>query len=222
MNHPFVKMLRFEWKSNYAEWIFYFLISIALPILLKGINPYIFLPFYIFIGFVFTINSYKESITKQSMQMYHLLPISGNLKFLSKQFITFFAFPITLLFLVLIYTILTKAWDTNAPYVFISDVSHPTLLLGIIWIFGHSVCTFFAIAFKKNKILYAFLAYFGFRLLMSVLALTIFSIFGIDPGANFFKNLAKHDIDFVGVTALLFFSAVFYSISYRLFFRRQL
>jgi len=222
MNHPFVKMLRFEWKSNYAEWIFYFLISIALPILLKGINPYIFLPFYIFIGFVFTINSYKESITKQSMQMYHLLPISGNLKFLSKQFITFIAFPITLLFLVLIYTILTKTWDTNAPYVFISNVSHPTLLLAIIWIFGHSVCTFFAIIFKKNKILYALLAYFGFRLLMSVLALIIFSIFGIDPAANFFKNLAKQDIDFVGVTGLLFLSAVSYSISYRLFFRRQL
>jgi len=222
MNHPFISILRFEWRLNYAEWIFYFLVSFALPLLLKGTNPYTFLPFYIFIGFVFTINSYKESITKQSMQMYHLLPISGNLKFLSKQFITLFAFPITLLFFILIYTIITNKWDTNAPPVLLSNVSHPTLLLIIVWIFGHSVCTFFAIIFEKNKVLYALLAYFGFRLLMSVLALTIFSIFGIDPAANFFKNLAKHDIDFVGVTGLLFVSAVFYSISYRLFFRRQL
>ena len=230
MNHPFVEMLRYELKSNYMLWILNLIIGVGLITTYyflgnnhNSIVPIFTFPVFMFLTWIFTINSYNESIKSQSMQMYHLIPVSRNSKFISKQFVTLIAFPLLLVLLTALFVGIMKVFVTTSTLIQESG-SHNLQgrYFPIIFIFGHSISTFFAIIFKKNKILYAIIVYFGIQFIMSIIIAGIFLLF--------FKNLSfKISNYFIGqdtgtwiVFVSLLLSAVLYGFSYRLFFRRQL
>jgi hypothetical protein len=225
MNHPFIKMLRYEYKSNYMFWIFNLIIGAGLlTTLYFQINTHIPFPMFMFpvFGFLmwlFTLNSYQESTRNQSMQMYHLIPVSRNTKFFSKQFITLFAYPLVLIVTTAIFIGVIGIFIT-VPNIFhefhstpdIPDSVNATRInLSIVWLLGHSVSTFFAIIFNKNKILYAILVYFCFQSIMSIFLLVFFTG-GKNPSIILSQNIAGS----------LLVAAAFYGLSYHLFSRRQL
>jgi hypothetical protein len=93
----------------------------------------------------------------------------------------------------------------------------------ILWIFGHSVCTFFAIVFEKHKIRYALLTYFGFHIVLGlVIWIIAFFISGLknNPLRVFPDIVSSSSI--LTIIGFLIFAVVFYALSYHLFFRRQL
>lgn len=196
----------------------------------NSIYPIFIFPIFLMITCINTINSYQESTKNQSMQMYHLVPISRNTKFISKQFITLFAYPLALTLLTELFIGIIRIF-VNTPDVFqkndlFSPISNQSNLTGfnflLIWIFGQAVSTLFAIIFKKNKILYAFLVFFGFQFFMSMAMAIYVSTLNLRNGdkvPGFFENLDKGD--WIGIV-FLFVSIALYGISYHLFFRRQL
>lgn len=237
MNHPFIKMLRFEWKSNYMMWIFNLIIGVglftALYLNVKKHDsnfPIFIFPIFLLLTWVFTINSYQESTKSQSMQMYHLIPVSRNTKFFSKQLITLFAYPLVLIVLTALFIGIIRIF-VNTPDVFNKydlslNVPNKTNMTGLnyllVWIFGHAVSTLFAVIFKKNKILYAFLFLLGFQFIMSIAMAIYVSTLNLKNGdkfPGFFTNLEKGDWM---VVVFIFVPVILYLISYRLFFRRQL
>ena len=232
MNHPFIKMLKFEWKSNYMMWIFYAILFFFLITFFSYHSrtyPFYdgkYLPLIALFTFVFTIYSYQESVRPQTMQMYHLIPVSRNIKFFSKQFITLIGFPLILCLLILISTSVL-AFVTDQPpglgRVRISIANQLSILSQIILlIVGHSVSTFFAIFFKKNKIRYAILSYIGLRIGLGGILLVIFYLTGIkDTSINLFSLTSYPPCDF-NVIGLIILSVVFYVFSYHRFLRRQL
>ncbi len=181
-------------------------------------------PIFFLLTWIFTINSYQESTKKQSMQMYHLIPVSKNIKFLSKQLITLLAFPLIIMVISAVFIELFRIF-IEVPDFFseTSNSSPKSLKINLLptWIFGQSVATFFAIIFRKNKILYTILVYFGFQFIMSILMVIIFSG-GKNPNDFFSGNLDGQNIGRIVSAVLLILSVVLYTISYRLFFRRQL
>lgn len=232
MNHPFLKMLKFELKSNYMLWIFYIVLFVALFTFLSyhsGIYPFFdekYLPIIALFTFIFTINSYQESVRQQTMQMYHLIPVSRNIKFFSKQFITLIAFPLILYFLAFICTSVLAFVTDLPPSSGRFSISVANQLsassLFIMLILSHSICTFFAIIFKKNKIRYALLSYIGFKVALGIILLTAFWLMGIkNTSINFFSLTSYPSGDWVAIGSLLLL-IVFYGLSYHLFFRRQL
>ena len=178
-------------------------------------------PLMILFSSLITLHSYSESTTRQSMEMYHLLPVNGNTKFLSKQLITLVFFPIILLGLYLFFAIVVY------PLVF-GESQHSLLSpniepekIGLFFIWAHSFATFFAILFKKRKILYAIAAFFVFQIIvMSFMAsLTFFS------KTNEMRTPGFAFSDFTSTFStiiLIVIPLILYFISYRLFFRRQL
>ena len=230
MNHPFVEMLRYELKSNYMLWILNLIIGVGLITTYyflgnnhNSIVPIFTFPVFMFLTWIFTINSYNESIKSQSMQMYHLIPVSRNSKFISKQFITLLAYPLLLVLLTALFVGIMKVFATTSELFQESGSNNlQTRYFPIIFIFGHSISTFFAIIFKKNKILYAALVYFGLQSIMSIILLIILSVFYKNHSFNLFNNFTGQDFGTWIVFVSLLLSAVLYGFSYRLFFRRQL
>ena len=227
-------MLKFELKSNYMMWLFYIVSFVALFSFLSyhsGIIPFFdekCLPIITLITFVFTINSYQESVRQQTMQMYHLIPVSKNIKFFSKQFITLIAFPLILYFFALICTsVLTFTTDlppsTGSFRISVAgQLSTSSLSLFIMFILSHSICTFFAIIFKKNKVLYAILVYFGFKFSLGIILLAAFWLMGIkNTSVGLFSITPYPSGDWVPIGSGLLL-IVFYGLSYHLFLRRQL
>lgn len=231
MNHPFIKMLRFEWKSNYMMWIFNLLISLSLILMFvltisnssdpKGIKD-IYLILFALVTWLFTLNSYQESTKSQTMQMYHLIPISRNVKFLSKQFITFFAFPVTLISATFIFvSVVTFLKETDQPFEIWPSLQKAINWL-IIWIIGHSISTFFAIIFKKNKVLYSMLTYFVLKFgIATLMFIFMFALKSFDFQTPF-RYSQNNYLEIIGVIGILTLTTIFYGLSYHLFFRRQL
>lgn len=210
-------------------WLFNLIIGAALlTTLYFQVDSRIPFPMFIFpiFGFLiclFTLNSYQESTKSQSMQMYHLIPVSRNTKFFSKQFITLIAYPLALIVTTTIFIGVIRIFVT-VPDMFRAIHSTPDIPdsvnitgknLLVIWLLGHSVSTFFAILFKKNKILYSFLVYFCFQFIMSIF-LIVFFTGGKSPGIVFSQNRSWIE------AGTLPAAAIFYGLSYHLFFRRQL
>lgn len=242
MNHLFIKMLRFEWKSNYMMWLFNLIIGVGLitTIYFKGnthnsslqlfIYPVVIYPLFLMLTWVFTINSYQESTKNQSMQMYHLIPIGRNTKFFSKQFITLIAYPLTLVIMTSIFIGIIRIF-VNAPNVLsnssmISHESYISKMTGqyffAFWILGHSVSTFFAIIFKKNKVLYSLLIYFVLKFVLAILMMFFMFVFKSLDFQNTFLHSQNNHLEIIGVIGMIALTALFYGLSYRLFFRRQL
>lgn len=218
-------------------WLYNLIIGTGLLITLyfsnnnqNSILPVFLFPVFLFLTWIFTINSYQESVKSQSMQMYHLIPISGNTKFISKQLITLIAYPLILTLITAliigIVRILIDAPDAA------NLIDHPSkasvknsmtgLNLILFWIFGHALSTFFAIIFRKNKILYALLVYFGFQFSLSIIMIIYVKTLNLKNGDKVPGFLDKLNLgDWIGAVFIIG-SAVLYSISYNKFFRRQL
>ena len=226
MNNSFYKILKLEFKLNYINWTI--LLGIFFSILVwqslnkdSSVIGGSIVPLIILFSSLITLHSYSESTTRQSMEMYHLLPVDGNTKFFSKQLITLVFFPIILLLFYLLFA--------NAVYSLISDGFQRSFLfpnikhdkIGLYFIWAHSFATFFAIIFKKKKILYAIAAFFVFQIIVvSIMAsLTFFS------KTNEMRTPGFAFSDFTSTFStiiLIVIPLVLYFISYRLFFRRQL
>jgi len=238
MNHPFVKMLRFELKSNYITWLFNMVIGIGILTTMyfqgdmhnsiRDIFMFIY-PMFLILTWIFTINSYQESIKNQPMQMYHLIPVPRNTKFFSKQFITLIAYPFVLIAATAIFIGIIRIF-INAPYAFqeLNIASHASItnepssmVLLVIWICGHSISTFFAIIFKNRKNLYALLFVIGFQFILGIAGAIFISNLNF-KNATDLPALINQNVEVWLVSILLIISIIFYTISYRLFFRRQL
>jgi hypothetical protein len=216
------------------KWLFNLIIGVGLlTTLYFQVDTHVFLMFMFpilgLLTWVFTINSYQESTKNQSMQMYHLIPVSRNSKFFSKQFFTLFAYPLVLIVTTAIFIWVIRIF-VNTPDIFKESYSTPNVPNSVnltvkyvlpLWIFGHSISTFFAIIFKKNKILYAILVHFCFQFLLSIFLIAFFTG-GKNPGTFFSQNIAGQNMEAWIAAGALLVSAIFYGISYHLFFRRQL
>lgn len=229
MNQSLIKILRFELRSNYMMWIFNLIIGVGLltTVYFQGkqhIPASLIFVFPIFglLTWVFTINCYQESTKNQSMLMYHLIPASRNTKFFSKQLFTLIAYPLMLIATTAIFIGIIKFF-INAPELLHKSESNfpPSHYLFAMWFFGQSVSTFFAIIFKKNKILYAILVHFGMQFPLSIFFMVFFTG-GKNPVTLLSQNIAGQNMGTWIVAGSLLIAFIIYGISYHLFFRRQL
>jgi len=226
MNHSSLKILRFEFKSNYMMCVYVLFVSILLMLfslstIREPEKPHAFdilFPIFTLTTMYFTWNSYQESLKMQTFQMYHLLPISLNTKFFSKLFITFIVFPALVLsvFIILISihnTILSdKQWVIELP------TEKHLLMASSLWILCHSICTFFAIVFKRNKALYSVITISLIILTIALLDKAINELFGI----SIVDPLLYGKANPLTSTLSNIFPVVLYMVSYHLFKRRQL
>ena len=243
MNHPFIQMLRFEFKLNRKMWIIMTTISIVLLAILNFLISQVFQPvifsFLYLISLLFTLLSYQETTNQQSLNLYHLIPVNQNIKFLSKIFITLFAFPVLVLALSYLFTFFGKM----ANY---GDISHSqtsliweTLssskiinLMCVGWLFCQSGSTLVAIVFKKYKLLYAMLIYFGIQLFLSpIILIASFKpiVTNTTRSAQVVQQSSSAQVmqqpsnSVIWIISLLVVvSIVLFGISYRLFIRRKL
>lgn len=230
MNHPFIKMLKFEWRANRKMWFIITSIGMILLTLLSLthslINTMLFYSLFYLLTMTFTLLCYQESTNSQSMIMYHLIPVERNMKFWSKIFITLIAFPSVLYIFgnLVISPLISTFRGTSSPnqsselFSVMADSSQIIRLLVAFWFFSQAASTLIAIIFKKYKILYAILVYWGFQLLMTPVIL-IGSFVSGRSVSTMHQPLAPISLYILLVIALTF---VIYGISYRLFFRRQL
>lgn len=149
-----------------------------------------------------------------------MIPISRRTKFLSKQFITFIAFPFVLYSLTFALVALLEIFITR-PFIFNSSQAHqPSFsLLFIIWILGHSICTFIAIGLKNYKVLSVFIAYMFYQFTIPVV---FDKIFGTTSTLNSFYTLSGNPLSVLPEFVICLIPVILYVFSYRLFFRRQL
>ena len=83
------------------------------------------------------------------------------------------------------------------------------LIPAMVWILGHSISTFFAIIFKKNKIRYAILSYIGFKFALGIILSTAFMLMGIkNTSTRLFSIISYPSGELAGI-GLLLLSAVF-------------
>ena len=227
MNNSFYKILKLEFKLNFTNWMI--LLGIFFTIMVwQSLNKDFsviggsIVPLMILFSSLITLHSYSESTTRQSMEMYHLLPVNGNTKFLSKQLITLVFFPIILLGLYLLFAIVVYPLVfSESQSSFLSPNIEPEKI-GLFFIWAHSFATFFAILFKKRKILYAIAAFFVLQIIVMVFMLIWMASVKMTNGM---KAPGFAFSDFTGTYSTIILIAIpliLYIISYHLFFRRQL
>lgn len=229
MNNSFYKILKLEFKLNFTNWII--LLGIFFTILVwltlnkdSSVIGGSYVPSMILFSSLITLHSYSESTTRQSMEMYHLLPVDGNTKFFSKQLITLIFFPIILLGLYLLFAIVVYPLVFGeSQRSFLSPNIEPDKI-GLSFIWAHSFATFFAILFKKRKILYAIAAFFVFQIIVMVFMLIWIASFKMTNGTKTpeFGFFTSNSDGTFSTIILIAIPLIFYFISYRLFFRRQL
>jgi hypothetical protein len=235
MNHPFIQMLRFELKLNRKMWIIITAISLVLLAILNLLNSPIFKPilfsFLFFVTLLFTLLSYQETTHRQSLNLYHLIPVNQNIKFLTKIFITLFAFPAFLLafnyLLSFMGQVANRGYTSHSQSLellaSISTSSQIVSIMCFVWLFFQSGSTLVAIVFKKYKILYAMLIYWGIQLFLSPLILIV----ALKPLINNSTRSAQvvqqpsNSPTWI-IPLLIVLALVIYSFSYRLFIRRKL
>ncbi len=229
MDHSLYKILKYEFNLNTKIWLLILTVSLAILIsyfikVQSDNDSIIFagtiMPILIFLSSIFTIHAYSESTSRQTMELYHLLPVSGNVKFFSKQIITFIIYPVALAGIYLIFVI---------SFDFITSTQLTRSLFGLksykiieLFIWSHSISTFLAIVFKKRKILYAIATFFAFQLLTGIffliaqyaMRINLLQITGISIDTS--SIVLRYKILYLMIPLIL------YVISYRLFFKRQL
>jgi hypothetical protein len=227
MNNSLIKMLKFEFRTNYRLWAMKLFGIVTLMLYLNYSSFYISGASHIFDArfsifaiatWWFTFNSYQESVKNQSMQMYHLLPVSQNIKFFSKQLITFLAFPFLLLSVYYILASVINSFVDQTQVFFNVPSSERLFTASIFWILGHSILTFFAIVFKKNKALYSVITLIVIITLLATINRIVTKLFDTD----YFIAVTGSPLTIVpeGISYVL--PVVLYIASYHLFFRRQL
>lgn len=228
MNHPLMQILKFEYKTNRKMWIITSIVGLVFCILLYLMDtrflPLFFTPL-LLLPMVFTILSYQESTTSQSMSMYNLIPVSSSIKFFAKILITQVAFPVFLLILTIIAYGLgafDKPIDASGhsiSFVLLYIIERYGLLIPIIaWFYIQSFSTLIAIVFKKYKVLWALLVYYGqqFLLMIPVIYLALkYHKITQTPG----QSSIAISIWINGLSSLLVLTI--FSISYQLFLKRK-
>lgn len=232
MNHPFIQMFKFEAKANKKMWIIVTAIGVALLALANLANSSLFKPLslylLVFITLIFTLLSYQESTNKQSMSMYHLIPVDQSVKFAVKIVITLIVFPLLFLALYELFTFLgsllhpiDRQPGDNAV---IWDLLLSQNLLKfyiLFWLFSQSLSTLLAIVFKKFKVLYAMLVFYGLQILMAPFFALVTFVFKSGPELNSPNRHPSNPLAWVVVLAVVV-SIVLFGISYRRFIRRKL
>lgn len=232
MNNSFYKVLEFEMKRNFNFWLLLLLSFLAIltyfffkfhsqesTIIIGGS----FIPMFILFSCLFTLSSYSESTNRQTMIMYHLLPASGNTKFFSKQLITFFVFPfvLLLLYLILVFIVDSLVFKKIDRTWISSNFESIRTLKMFLW--AHSMATFFGIVFKKRKLLYTIILFFSVQGIIGLFFVAIQIMFHNSNISiqDFLTRIVDYMKDLPEVTHFLI-PAIVYFISYRLFFKRQL
>jgi len=220
MNHPLYKMVKFEVRPKLRITLKSLIINVSLltyfvfTIARTNWSDKMFILVLIFI-WISTSLSYHESTRMHSMQLYHLIPVSLFVKFISKQ-LTVLVLLVLFLCLILLSAAISKIINgqTNLG-------SESFFDLFVSGIFAHSFCTMGAIFFKKNKEPLIILSYVGFKLFLGCILFVSFWIGGINgtPNNLFSLSFPWGEWTWVG---LLIMSAVFYVFSYHLFKKRQL
>jgi hypothetical protein len=93
---------------------------------------------------------------------------------------------------------------------------------GILFIWAHSFATFFAIVFKKRKLLYVFGTQAGMLIGLLIITIIYKEILAISPNGDFRVGFTGDQIKDLPIAVGLIIPLVLYVISYRLFFGRQL
>lgn len=230
MTNTFYKTLKFEVKQNYIPWCIYLLSFIVVTTIhtIKGYwehKPFIIggsvIPILILCSSLITLQSYSESTSRQGMIMYHLLPISRNTKFFAKQFITFIAAPLLMLGSYLILALLVNSLVSGEFNQSVLSPNFKPAKIAFLFLWAHSFATFFAVIFKKRKLLYAIGTYFIFQfslILSFAIWKSISSATGKTPSFAFTADFTSS----LPMVAMLVIPLGLYIISYRLFFKRQL
>jgi len=226
MNHPFIKMLRFELKRNlilvFLLSTLVVLFSMTLAILIPGHDLKIQLVFI----FTFTIlvqqgiRCFKnETHSPHSMQMYLLIPVSQKIKFLSKLILSLLIFP--LLFLLAGFISVSLAHFVTGKPISISSIgltSQNILAFTNFFVLASSIGTFTAVVAKKHASILFVMAFI-------ILYMTVFLVswlMGWCSNFDSFYYLFVDQIQKMSGIAVVLLSIIFYGISYRLFLRRQL
>jgi len=232
MNHPFIQMLKFEAKSNRKMWIITTAIGVALLALTNLANSSLFKPlsFYLlfFITLVITLLSYQESTNKQSMSMYHLIPVDKSVKFAVKIVISLIVFPLLFLMLYELFTFLGSLLHRfdrqsgNNTIIWDLLLSQNLLKVYLVfWLFSQSLSTLLAIVFKKFKVLYAMLVFYGLQILIAPIFALVTFVSKNGPELDSPNRHPSNPLTWVVILAVVA-SIVLYGISYRLFIRRKL
>lgn len=230
MNNTFYKILKFEVKQNSINWGISLLVFISITTLftIKGYmnhKPFViggsFVPLLILFSSLITLYSYSESTNRQSMIMYHLLPVSCNAKFFSKQLITFIVVPLILVSIYLILAILVNPLVSGEFNQLALSPNFKPGKIALLFLWAHSFATFFAVLFKKRKLLYAFVSYFIFQFSLIIIFVIWKSVSG---GTGKIPSFA-FTANFTSALPLFTMTLIplgLYIMSYHLFFKRQL
>jgi len=227
MNHPLMQILKFEYKTNRKMWIITSSVGLVICILLCLIDtrflPLILAPS-VLLPMVFTILSYQESTTTQSMSMYNLIPVSSSIKFSAKILITQVAFPVFLIILTIIASWLgafdkpIDAYGHSISFVLLYFKKRYGLLIPIIaWFYIQSFSTLIAVVFKKYKVLWALLFYYGQQFILIPVIYLVLKYDTITPTPG--QSSIALSI-WIHVLSSLLVLTIF-SISYQLFLKRK-
>lgn len=232
MNNSFYKVLKFEMKRNFNFWLLLLLSFLAILTYIyfklhTQENTIVigesFISIFILFCCVFTLSSYSESSNQQTMIMYHLLPASGYTKFFSKQLITLFVFPFVLLMLYLILVFIVDSLVLkNIDRTWVS-YNFELIRTFKMFLWAHSMATFFGIVFKKRKLLYAIILVFSFQWIIGLTFVLISAI--LDKSNTTIQDFVFRIVDYIkDLPEVVHYiaPAIFYFVSYRLFFKRQL
>lgn len=225
-------MIKFEAKANKAMWVIFSSIGVILIAFFNLWNITMFKPLIFSLIFlltlIFTLLSYQESTNKQSMNMYHLIPINQNIKFWVKIVITLIAYPLLLLIANELFNFISKLFphdnrgngiDNMLWNIFSSQ--YMMRIFVVIWFFLLSASTLLAIVFKKFKVIYAILVYYIMQILMAPISGIFLLVFRNQLQLNE-PNIHPSN-PLAWIFAVLFcLSIVLFVISFKLFKRRQI
>jgi hypothetical protein len=160
--------------------------------------------------------------------MYHLIPVAQNVKFVVKIVISLIVFPLLFLVLYELFaffgSLLHRSDSPTGGNAVIWDLllSQNFLKVYLVsWLFLQSLSTMLAIVFKKFKVLYAMLVFYGLQILMGPIIALVAFVFKNGPELDSPNRHPSDPLTWVFVLAVIV-SIVLYAVSYRLFIRRKL
>lgn len=217
MNHPFVKMLKFE-LIQLQLWLGALIFSLFIIISqISGKGLSLFFCIYLFSIFK-TVMLFRESISLQTMQMYILIPVSQRTKFLSRLFISLIIYPV-FLFSVGYVSMLLAFACTNLPITIhsLGLTGNSFIIFCMYYILGNSISIFFAIFLKK----YALPGIYLIVLVFFVSYFWIIRSLNMSSDIDLFNMIASGRMQNIFIAVVAIFAFVSYASSYHLFLRRQ-
>jgi len=226
MNYPFIKMLKFELRTNHIWFGLLFLLVLlfteVLAILIPGHELKTqFVYTTLFLLYVSQVIHYLNNETKftLSMQMYLLIPVTQNIKFMSKLCVAFVIFPV--LFLLTGSISVSLAYFVTGNPISISNfgiTGHVIFICAEIFFLTSSVATLIVMIVKK----YASLLFIMTFILLFMGTFGVYLLLGWCSDFESFYELIIIQLQNISGVAVAFLSVIFYGLSYYFFLRRQL